>query len=255
LAAGLDLKKSTLFVQSQIPAHTELSWILNSVTPVGELSRMTQYKDKSESGDANAALFTYPVLQAADILLYKPRLVPVGDDQDQHLELTRVIARKFNARYGEIFPEPQPKHTELPRVMSLDDPSKKMSKSKGAGCLFIDDEPEQIKEKLSKAVTDSGAEVKYDMENKAGISNLLRIASALSSKEIAEIEKDFAGKSYAEFKSYVAKTVADYFADYRGKKAKLSDGKTMKVFAKGSAKAARIANSTLKEVKERLGLV
>lgn len=255
LAAGLDPKKSTLFVQSQIPAHTELSWIFNSLTPMGELSRMTQFKDKSEDGEANAALFTYPVLQAADILIYKADTVPTGDDQDQHIELTRVIARKFNSRYGELFPEPKPQHTDIPRVMSLDDPSKKMSKSKGAGCLFIDDEPEQIQEKLSKAVTDSGSEVKYDMENKAGISNLLRIASAFSSKEITEIEKEFSGKSYAEFKSYVATMVADYFAEYRERKAKLSDLKAMKLFAKGSIKAEKIANSTLKEVKSKIGLI
>ncbi|MDP3881150.1 MAG: tryptophan--tRNA ligase [bacterium] len=255
LAAGLDPKKSTLFVQSQIPAHTELSWIFNSVTPMGELSRMTQFKDKSEDGEANAALFTYPVLQAADILIYKPAFVPTGEDQDQHIELSRVIARKFNSRYGEVFPEPQSKHTDIPRVISLNDPSKKMSKSKPNGCLFIDDGPEEIAKKLSSAVTDSGSEIKYDAVHKPGISNLLRLASALSSKEIAVLEQEFAGKNYGEFKSYAAKTVADYFAAYRERKTKLSDAKAEKIFTKGSMKAAKIADATLLEVKDRIGLI
>lgn len=264
LAAGLDPKKSTLFIQSRIPAHTELAWILDCITPMGELSRMTQFKDKSlptgqagESGNINAGLFTYPVLMAADIILYNAAFVPVGDDQDQHLELTRTLARKFNNRFGETFIEPKGLHTSIPRLMSLADPTKKMSKSSPSGCVFIDDSPEEIKQKFTGAVTDSGREIIFRPEEKPGISNLLLIASAISGKAIPELEKDLAGKSYVEFKAVVAELVADHFAPFRANKAKLqkNPGKTLKIFEKGTAAASKIANKKIISVKEKIGLI
>jgi tryptophanyl-tRNA synthetase len=190
LASGLDPKKSVQFFQSHISAHTELAWILNTITPMGELERMTQYKDKSGRMETNAGLFTYPALMASDILLYSTTLVPVGDDQDQHLELTRTLARKFNGKFGQTFPEPKALHTETPRIMSLDNPEKKMSKSQPSGCLFLDDEPEVIRKKVMSAVTDSGSEVKLDETNKPGVSNLLRIMKAVTGKSIEQLEAE-----------------------------------------------------------------
>jgi len=257
LAAGLDPKQSTLFIQSHVPAHTELGWILNTITPMGELSRMTQYKDKADRMENNVGLFTYPVLMAADIFLYNASVVPVGDDQDQHVELARTIARKFNGRFGQTFVEPKAVHTTTPRVMSLDNPERKMSKSLPAGCIFIDDAPEVIKKKVMSAVTDSGSEVKYDPTNKPGVSNLLEITSALSGKEILELEILFTGKQYGEFKSYVAQVITDYFAPIRERKAKLlkNPEKVLKIFAAGSAKANKIAEKKLAEVYEKVGLI
>ncbi len=257
LAAGLTAKKSVLFLQSKIPAHTQLSWIFNTVTPMGELNRMTQYKDKSERMEANAGLFDYPVLMAADVMLYNPVFVPVGDDQDQHLELTRTIVRKFNGRYGEIFSEPKALHTETPRVMSLADPLKKMSKSQPSGCLFLDDEPEVVKKKIMSAVTDSGSEVKFDETGKPGISNLLRIATAITGKTIAALEAEFVGKNYGQFKTYVAEVTAEYLAPIRTKKAELmkNPAKVLKIFDAGSKKANKIAQAKLKEVYQKIGLI
>ena len=177
---------------------------------------MTQFKDKGGE-EANVGLFTYPVLMAADILLYNASTVPVGEDQLQHLELARALARKFNNRFSAIFVEPKSLQTQIPRLMSLDDPSKKMSKSRPAGCLFIDDEPAVIEEKIKRAVTDSGNEIKY-LDNKPGIENLLDIMAALSSQTIASIEKEFRNANYGDFKIAIAKTVSDYFADFRNKK-------------------------------------
>ena len=256
LAAGLDPKLSTLFIQSQVPAHSELAWMLSTITPIGELSRMTQYKDKADRTDNTAGLFTYPTLMAADIILYDTTAVPTGDDQDQHLELTRTLARKFNSKFGETFVEPKNLHTELPRVMSLASPEKKMSKSEPPGCLFIDDAPEIIKKKIMSAVTDSGTEIKHD-HTKPGISNLLKIASALSEKTIPELETVFKIANYSEFKAYVAQLAADYFAPMRQRKAKLlkSPEKVLKIFTAGSAKANRIANKKMAEVKKKVGLL
>jgi tryptophanyl-tRNA synthetase len=257
LAAGLDPELSTLFIQSRIPAHPELAWILNTITPIGELSRMTQYKDKAERVDTTAGLFTYPTLMAADIILYDATFVPTGDDQDQHLELTRTIARKFNTKFGQTFIEPKNLHTALPRVMSLTNPEKKMSKSEPSGCLFIDDEPEVIKKKIMSAVTDSGSEVKYEPGGKAGISNLLEITATLTEKEIPELEAMFKGKQYGEFKAYVAQVVSEYFAPIREKKAKLmkTPEKVLEIFEAGSEKANKIASKKLREVYEKVGLL
>ncbi len=266
LALGLDPKKSTIFVQSQVPQTTELAWILGTLTPFGELRRMTQFKDKAESQaclsgrqeeNVNVGLFTYPVLMAADILLYHPQFVPVGEDQLQHLELTRTLARKFNSRYGETFLEPKPLMTAVPRLMSIADPMKKMSKSQPDGCLFIDDEPAAIEAKLKRAVTDSGNEVKYDEKQKPGISNLLRIMSALSGKPIPELEKAFAGENYSEFKHALADLVADHFAAYRKKYAALikNPAPVKRTLASGQKKAAKLATAKIAEVKKKIGLV
>ncbi len=263
LAAGLDPKKSTLFIQSHVPAHAELAWVLNSICPMGELERMTQYKDKSARMETNAGLFTYPALMTADIILYDAEFVPVGDDQDQHLELARTLARKFNSRFGETFIEPKALHTATPRVMSLADPLKKMSKSVPNGCLFLDDEPEVIKKKIMSAVTDSGSEVKFDEASKPGVSNLLMILSAATrhggqaGKTIPELEKEFAGKNYGQFKAAVAESLIPYLAPIREKKAKLMEDpkKILKAFATGDKKANKVAGAKLKEVYEKVGLI
>lgn len=258
IAAGLDPKKSVIFQQSQIPAHAELSWILNTITPMGELQRMTQFKEKSESQrqNENAGLFDYPVLMAADILLYETKFVPVGDDQDQHLELARMLARKFNAKFGRTFVEPQGLHTPTPRVMSLSDPTKKMSKSQPGGCLFIDDSLEEIKRKIARATTDSGSEIKHDEKKKPGISNLLEIYSSLSGKIVPQVEKKFAGKNYSAFKADLANLTANYFADFRKKKAEFMKKPAVlkKVLRRGSGQAAAVAEKKIAEAKKKIGV-
>lgn len=257
LAAGLNPRRSVQFFQSHISAHTELAWILNTITPMGELERMTQYKDKSGRMETNAGLFTYPALMAADILLYGTTLVPVGDDQDQHLELTRTLARKFNNRFGQTFIEPKALHTETPRIMSLDNPEKKMSKSQPSGCLFLDDEPEVIRKKVMSAVTDSGSEVKFDEVNKPGVSNLLRILSAVTGKAISQLETEFAGQQYGAFKSSVADALIAYLAPIRGKKLALlkKPKNALTAFAKGEKRARKVADQKLAEVYEKVGLI
>lgn len=258
LAAGLDPVKSVIFLQSQVPAHAELSWVFNSIAPLGELYRMTQFKDKSEAQrhNVNAALLTYPLLMAADILLYDPKTVPVGDDQVQHLELARTLARKFNGRFGKTFIEPKPLLTKASRVMSLANPEKKMSKSAPESCVFIDDSPEEIRRKVMRAQTDSGSEIKHDISKKAAISNLLEIYSAVSGKTIAKIEKEFVGKRYSDFKESLAKTIVDHFADYRTQKAGLmkSPKKIWDVLHAGAANAAKRANPKMDMVKKKIGL-
>jgi tryptophanyl-tRNA synthetase len=258
LAGGLDSKKSTIFLQSKIPVHTELAWILNNITPMGEMERMTQFKDKSASQkqNVNLGLFTYPVLMAADILLYDAKFVPVGEDQLQHLELARTLARKFNNRFGKTFVEPQPLMTSTPRVMSLKNPGKKMSKSDPGGCLFVDESPESIRKKISGAVTDSGSEIKYDQKKKAGISNLLEIYSALSEETIRVLEKKFAGRNYSYFKARLAELISDYFADFRKKKKALlaKPSALVNILETGSENAAKIANKKISEVKRKIGL-
>lgn len=258
LAAGLDPKKSVIFQQSQVPAHAELTWILNTITPMGELERMTQFKDKADrqKENVNAGLFDYPVLMVADILLYSPRVVPVGDDQAQHLELTRTLVRKFNAKFGQTFIEPKIVLTKTPRVMSLKDPMKKMSKSVPDGCLFLDDEPEEIKAKIARAVTDSGSEIAYDLERKPGLSNLLEIYAALQGREPKEVVKEFSGKSYSEFKKSLAELVEGHFAEFRTKKKILAakPASIIKILNEGSKQAAKVADKKMEEVKENVGL-
>lgn len=275
LAAGLNPEKSTIFQQSQIKSLLELKWILSSLTPVSELLRMTAFKEKVLQAlkptekekitqekfekiveETNFGLAEYPVLMAADILIYGGQLVPVGNDQLQHLEFARMLVRKFNKKFGKTFVEPKAILTSTPRLMSLDDPSKKMSKSRPAGCLFIDDLPAEIEKKVKAAVTDSGNEIKYDPKNKAGISNLLDIMAALSGKEIKSIEKKFTGYKYSDFKKAVSDCVSDYFTLFRKKKTALMKNPTAlkKILRRGSEQAEKIANKKLSEIKNKLGL-
>lgn len=259
MAAGLDPKKSTIFLQSLIPAHAELMWLLTAITPEGELRRMTQYKDKVmvKKLEANTGLLTYPILMAADILLYDAEFVPVGEDQLQHLEFTRAIARKFNSKFGKTFVEQKPILTKTPRVMSLDDPLKKMSKSRPAGCLFIGDSPEEIKRKIQKAITDSDAKIKYDEKNKPAISNLLEIYSSFSGKDIKELEKEFSQKTYSEFKLKLADIIAGYFADFRKKKRGFlaKPDALKKILSDESKKAGAVANEKISDVKKKVGIL
>lgn len=275
LAAGLNPQKSVLFQQSQIRSVDELMWIFITLVPESELMRMTAFKEKviqkikskNERGitqdefnkaldETNAGLFYYPVLMAADILIQDAKFVPVGEDQLQHLELTRTIARKFNKKFGKTFIEPKALLTSTPRIMSLDNPQKKMSKSMPAGCLFVDDEPETIYEKIKKAVTDSGNEIKYDKNNKPAISNLLDIYSVLSGSSIAELEKKFAGKNYLYFKNELAELVTARFAAFRSEKKRLlqKPSGVKKIFAAGAKKARERAEKKIKLVKEKVGL-
>jgi tryptophanyl-tRNA synthetase len=258
LAAGLDPRKSVIFLQSQVPAHSELAWILNTLAPMGELERMTQFKDKAshQSANVNVGLFEYPVLMAADILLYDAKTVPVGDDQLQHLELTRTLARKFNARFGRTFIEPKGLLTKTPRVMSLKDPSKKMSKSQPEGCLFLDDSPEEIKKKIARAMTDSGAEIKYDPERRAGLANLLEIYAALTHLEPTLVAEEFAGKNYSTFKQKLAALISGHFATFRSEKKKLAAKPPVliSILKSGSQKARMIADKKRAEVKKKIGL-
>ena len=256
-ACGIDPRKSIVFIQSHIKEHAELCWILNNVTPVGQLQRMTQFKDKAQKEKSvNAGLLIYPVLQAADILLYDTDLVPIGEDQKQHLELTQDIARRFNQRFGKVFKIPK---IQLPergaRIMSLTDPARKMSKSEPEGCLFLADEPGVIYEKIKKAVTDSGSEIKASPE-KPALSNLLIIYSLFTKKEIGEIEKDFQGKGYAEFKEQLAKIVSEGLADFRQRRKQLLDSPqtVKKILEEGAKKASALARVKMAEIKKAMGL-
>ena len=254
LAAGLDPKKSVIFLQSDVPECTELAWILSTVAPLGEMERMTQFKDKSkhQPENVNMGLFSYPILMTADILLYDAVYIPIGKDQQQHLELARTLARKFNNKFGQTFIEPQAVFTKTSRLLSLNNIDKKMSKSQPEGCLFLDDSPEEIKKKISRAVTDSGSEIKYDTENKAGVSNLLEIYSALSEKSIPELEKKYIGKGYGQFKSDLAEVATKALASFR--ELKTSNLKLKTMLSAGGKKADKIASAKMKEVKKKLGL-
>lgn len=259
LAAGLDPKKSIIFVQSQILAHAELAWILNTIAPMGELNRMTQFKEKSEIApkNVNVGLFDYPVLMAADVLLYDTQFVPVGDDQLQHLELTRTLARKFNGKFGKTFIEPEAILTEVPHIMSLDNPHKKMSKSLPAGCLFLDDSPAQIKTKIKTAVTDSGKEIKFDAEKKPAVSNLIMIYAAISGRTPKIIEKEFENKGYAEFKNGLAEVIINSLVPFQRKKKEIlrDTAKIKKILSIGQKVADGVANKKLLETKKKIGLV
>lgn len=258
LAAGLDPEKAVIFQQSQIPAHSELAWILNTITPMGELERMTQYKDKAAraAANVNAGLFNYPVLMAADIILYDAAVVPVGDDQLQHLELTRTLARKFNARFGRTFTEPKGLLTKTPRVMSLKDPLRKMSKSEPESCLFLDDEPEEIRRKIARAVTDSGTTVEYAPERRPGIANLIELYAAITHMEPAMVAKEFAGEPYSVLKARLAEALAEHLSDFRERKTALraKPAAIRTIIDAGSKKAAVIAEKKIALVKKMTGL-
>lgn len=258
LAAGLDPRKSVLFQQSSVSAHTELAWILNTIISIGELNRMTQFKDKGKgTSSANAGLLTYPTLMAADILLYDASYVPVGEDQDQHLELTRTAARKFNARFGKTFREPKPLYTAIPRLMSLDDPTKKMSKSRPSGCIFLDDSPETVEAKVRRAVTDSGANITFNKKQKPAISNLLMLYTSITGTSISSTERRFMNASYAQFKKDLADAINKTLEPMHALRNKFEKKQrtVRKIIEKGNKSAAQHANRKLEEVKQRIGLI
>ncbi len=256
LAAGIDPKKSIFFQQSQVPAHAELTWVLSSLTPMGELNRMTQFKDKADRHGANVGLFTYPVLMAADILLYDSKVVPVGEDQLQHLELARTLARKFNERYGRTFVEPKPLLTEAPRVMNLLNPAKKMSKSDPNGCVFLDDEPNVVANKVRRAVTDSGSEIIFDPVGKPALANLLRIYAAVGSTTVKRLESRYRGVGYGTFKRELGDVLVEHLAPMRERKKKFmrDPAKLRRVLERGSKQANKIAGDKFADVRKKLGL-
>lgn len=260
LSSGLDPEKCIIFIQSQVKELSELAWFLNTITPVGELERMIQYKEKSKQSKSfvNAGLLDYPVLQAADILLYQTDLVPVGKDQVQHLELTKTIAKKFNQKYGKTFKVPEAITLDLgAKIMALNDPGKKMSKSMPETCLFLFDEPEVIKKKIMTAVTDTGKNVKYDPIKKPGISNLLVIYSSFSGKTIKEIEKKYRGKGYADFKKQLSKLLIEKLEPFRRKKKELLQREVYvkEILEQGRKKAQTLAQPTISDVRQKLGLL
>lgn len=259
LACGLDPKKTTLFVQSHIPAHTELGWILNTITPLGELERMTQFKEKSDKQRVLAGVLNYPTLMAADILLYQADVVPVGEDQLQHLELTRTLARRFNSRFGKTLTEPKALlQKEGARVMGLDDPTRKMSKSASSPNNYIGllDSPDEIRRKMKIAVTDSGTVIQYNPKNKPGISNLLIIASQTSGKSVKALETEYEGKRYGDFKRDVGEILVEKLKPIQNKYQEMTKNKSeiLKTLGAGALEAGKIASGTLAIVKERRGL-
>lgn len=259
LALGLDPEQCTLFIQSHVPQHAELAWILGTITPMGELERMTQYKDKKAKG-ANLGLFSYPVLMAADILIYKTEGVPVGKDQEQHLELTRDIARRFNARFGDTFPEPAslvPDGMQA-KILSLQDPRKKMSKSDAPEAqISIFEDPEQIRKKIARAVTDGEKTVAFRPAKKPGVSNLLTILSSFSGTPIPELESRFKGKGYAPLKKETAEALVGALEVFRKKKREMESRDTYvtEVIRRGAGKASLLAERTMEEVRAKTGLL
>ncbi|HEX3824146.1 MAG TPA: tryptophan--tRNA ligase [Mycobacteriales bacterium] len=261
LAAGLDPQRCALFVQSHVPAHAELAWVMSCLTGFGEASRMTQFKDKmAKQVNTSVGYFTYPILQAADILLYQAAQVPVGEDQRQHLELTRDLAQRFNSRFGETFVVPEPFIVkETAKIVDLADPTSKMSKSSEsqAGVIDILDEPDVIVKKIKRAVTDTGTEIRFDPEAKPGVSNLLTIASTLSDRSIAELEADYAGKGYGALKTDVADLVVDFTTPVRERTAQwLSDPDRLAgVLADGAVRARAVADRTLADAYDAIGFL
>jgi tryptophanyl-tRNA synthetase len=262
IAIGLDPNKCTLFVQSHVPAHNQLAWVFECITGFGEASRMTQFKDKSQKSGAdriNVGLFTYPILQAADILLYQPDFVPVGEDQRQHVELTRDIAQRFNSKYKEIFNIPKPEIIKsLAKINDLQDPTAKMSKSASsmAGVIELLDTPEVTLKKFKSSVTDNGKEIKFDEKLKPGISNLLTIHSALSGKSISDLESEFSGKGYGDFKAAVAEVVIAKLEPISKRTNELMDdpAELSRVLNNGAQKASEVASTTLKAAYSAIGL-
>ena len=258
LAAGIDPKKSSIFVQSTRPEHAELAWILNCYTSLGQLSRMTQFKEKTQQHQENAGLFTYPVLMAADILLYQTTAVPVGEDQKQHLELARDLAQRFNKKYGQTFVVPNyiARDTSK-RIMGLDNPYKKMSKSASSPLNYIamTDDAKTIRQKIKKAVTDSGREIKAS-KDKPAITNLLNIFSEISGKSVNELEKEFQGKSYREFKETLAGELIKFLQPIQERYQEiLRDEKSLRqILNEGSEKVRPLAQKTLSDVKRKIGL-
>ena len=262
IACGLDPEKNTLFIQSHVHQHAELGWVLNCYTMFGELSRMTQFKDKASkhAENVNGGLFTYPTLMAADILLYQPDLVPVGHDQKQHCELTRDVAQRFNGIYGDVFKVPEPYIPETgARIMSLNAPESKMSKSMPEGCVFLMERPEDIQRKFKRAITDSDSEncVRFDPENKPGVANLMSIYAAVTGKSFEEIENEFAGCGYGKFKPVVGEAVVEHLRPIREEATRLMKDKAYleSVYRDGAQKASYVAEKTLRKVYKKVGFV
>ena len=263
IAAGIDPARSILFVQSHVAAHAELAWVLNTITGFGEASRMTQFKDKSARQGADktsVGLFTYPILMAADILLYDTEIVPVGDDQKQHVELTRDLAERFNSRFGQTFVVPRPQiPAETARIYDLQEPTSKMSKSASTekGVVWLLDDPAVSAKKIKAATTDSEASVHYDPKAKPGVSNLLTIYSALSGRPIPAIEAEYAGRGYGDFKTGLAEVVAETFGPIRGRALELLDdpAELDRLLAGGAERAEAIARATLARVYDRVGFL
>lgn len=259
IASGINPDKSTLFIQSEVPAHTELGWMMQTIGYMGELERMTQFKDKSDGKSAvSTALFTYPALMAADILLYQTDIVPVGDDQTQHIELTRDLAERFNNRFGETFVVPKIKIPKVgARIMSLQDPTKKMSKSDDnpRGTLSMLDTPKQIEKKIKGAVTDSEGIVKFDKTNKPGVANLMTIYASCTNLSLEQIEKEFEGKGYGDFKSAVANAVINTFSLIQERYEQLLHSNELDdILTAGAKKANELANKTLRRAKKNMGI-
>jgi tryptophanyl-tRNA synthetase len=259
LAVGIDPNKATLFIQSEVPAHAQAGWMLQCIAYIGELERMTQFKDKSAGKEAvSAGLLTYPPLMAADILLYKTDIVPVGEDQKQHIELTRDLAERFNKRYGEIFTIPEPRIPKIgARIMSLADPTKKMSKSDPNKKAFITllDDAKTIEKKIKSAVTDSEGVIRYDKEQKPGISNLLNIYSILANKTIEELEQEYEGKGYGVFKADLAQVIIDTLTPIQEKYYDLLESSTLdQVLDEGAEKANKTATEMLEKMEQAMGL-
>lgn len=262
-AVGLDPDRCTVFVQSHVPEHAELAWVLSCITGFGEASRMTQFKDKTaKSGteSASVGLFTYPVLMAADILLYNADQVPVGADQRQHLELTRTLAQRFNHRFGDTFTVPDAFiPPEAAKITDLQEPAIKMSKSASSpqGILDLLDEPGPLRKKIMRAVTDTGSEVRADEENKPGVTNLLRVHSALSGTAVADLEQRYAGSGYGQFKKDLAQVVEDAFGPIRERTRKLLDDpdELDRMLAHGAERARSVARATMAEARDRIGFV
>ncbi|HCB05765.1 MAG TPA: tryptophan--tRNA ligase [Nocardioides sp.] len=263
LAMGIDPQRSAIFVQSQVPAHAQGAWVLQCLTGFGEARRMTQFKDKSAKGGEGAAsvgLFTYPILQAADILLYRPHYVPVGEDQRQHLELTRDLAQRFNSRYKKTFRLPEPYILKATaKIADLQNPTAKMSKSASspAGIIEMLDEPAVSAKKIRSAVTDSGSDIRYDLDEKPGVSNLLTIYSALTATSVQELEDQYAGKGYGDLKKDLADVVVDFVTPFRDRTLELLDDQAhlTQVLEQGRQQAQQVAQGTLDDVYQRVGFV
>ena len=262
IASGLDPEKNVLFVQSHVPAHAQLGWVLDCYTMFGELSRMTQFKDKSakNADNINAGLFTYPALMAGDILLYQADLVPVGGDQKQHVEICRDIANRFNGIYGETFKIPEPYIPKVgARVMSLTSPENKMSKSDKDqnGCVYMLEKPEDIMRKFKKAVTDSEACVRYDIENKPGVSNLMQIYAVSTGQTFEQIEAEFAGRGYGDFKKAVGESVVEMLRPIRDETERLLADKAYleTIYRNGAERASRVADRTVSKVYKKVGFL
>ncbi|MCF0135067.1 MAG: tryptophan--tRNA ligase [Lachnospiraceae bacterium] len=260
IACGLDPEKNTLFLQSHVPAHAQLGWVLDCYTMFGELSRMTQFKDKSakHKDNINAGLFTYPALMAADILLYQPDYVPVGEDQKQHVELTRDIAQRFNAIYGDVFKIPEPFIAKTgARIYGLSTPDAKMSKSVPEGCVFLMDDPDTIARKFKRAVTDSDTvnPVHFDRQNKPGVSNLMNIYATVTGETYEQIEAEFEGKGYGVFKPAVGEAVIEHLRPIREEAERLIKDKAYlhQVYEEGAQKASYVAGKTLRKVYKKIG--